>query len=79
MNMLLNLNIDYKDIVTIVKQLPMSDLKKLNSTINLEIDSKKHIKKTNLQSLLLKAPTWTDSQYNQYITIREHINKSRLG
>lgn len=77
--MLLNLNIDYKDIVTIVKQLPMSDLKKLNSTINLEIDSKKHIKKTNLQSLLLKAPTWTDSQYNQYITIREHINKSRLG
>ncbi len=75
----LNLNIEYKDLVTIVKQLPVSDLKKLNSTISHEIVLKKHTNRTGLQSLLLKAPTWTDSQYDDYLATREHINKSRLG
>jgi hypothetical protein len=76
--MQLNLNVDYKDIVTIVKQLPVSELKKLNTAISHEIVSKKHPKRTNLQTLILKAPTWTDSQYNDYLSTREHINKSRL-
>jgi hypothetical protein len=76
--MQLNLNVDYKDIVTIVKQLPVSELKRLNTAISHEIISKKHSKRTNLQTLILKAPTWTDSQYNDYLATREHINKSRL-
>lgn len=77
--MQLNLNIDYKDLVTIVKQLPVSDLRRLNTTIAHEIVLKKHTKRTDLQTLILKAPTWTDSQYNDYISTREHINKSRLA
>jgi|GEM_PF-980567 len=76
--MQLNLNVDYKDIVTIVKQLPVSELKRLNTAINHEIVSKKHSRRTNLQTLILKAPTWTDSEYNDYLATREHINKSRL-
>ena len=75
----LNLNIDYKDLITIVKQLPVSELKKLNSTINNEISIKKQSKRTNLQSLILKAPTWTDNEYNKYLSAKEHINKSRLA
>lgn len=74
----LNLNIDYKDIVTIVKQLSINELRKLNSAISHEIVLKKHSKQTNLQSLILKAPTWSDSQYDNYLAAREHINKSRL-
>ena len=77
--MQLNLNIDYKDLVTIVKQLPVSELKRLNTTITHEIVLKKHHKRTDLQTMILKAPTWTDSQYNDYLSVREHINKSRLG
>jgi hypothetical protein len=76
--MQLNLNIDYKDLVTIVKQLPVSDLRRLNTTITHEIVLKKHPKRTDLQTMILKAPTWTDSQYNDYLSVREHINKSRL-
>jgi len=76
--MQLNLNIYYKDLVTIVKQLPVSDLRRLNTTINHEIVLKKHTKRTDLQTLILKAPTWTDSQYNDYLSVREHINQSRL-
>ncbi|MEI8203804.1 MAG: hypothetical protein WCH34_12360 [Bacteroidota bacterium] len=75
----LNLNIDYKDLITIVKQLPVSDLKKLNNTIEHEIVLKKQRKHTDLQSLILKAPTWTDLQYDEYLTVRDHINKSRLS
>ena len=61
--MQLNLNIDYKDLVTIVKQLPVSDLRRLNTTITHEIVLKKHPKRTDLQTMILKASTWTDSQY----------------
>ena len=77
--MQLNLNIGYKDIVAIVKQLPVSDLRKLNSTINHEIVLKKQSKQTNLQSVLLKAPTWTKSQYDNFLTAREHIYKINTG
>jgi len=77
--MIVNLNIDFKDIVTIVKQLPVSELRKLNSEISHEIIAKKQLKRTNLQSLILKAPTWTDSQYNNYLIARTDINKSRLS
>ena len=56
----INLNIAYKDLVSIVKQLPVSELKKLNSTINKEIVEKKQNRRTNLQSLILKSPTWND-------------------
>ena len=76
--MQLSLNVEYKDIVTIVKQLPISELKRLNTTINHEIVLKKHTKRTDLQSLLLKSPIWTDAQYSDYLAAREHLSKSRL-
>jgi hypothetical protein len=75
----LNLNIDYNDLVAIIKQLPVSDLKMLNNTINQEIVIKKQVEKSDLQTLLLKAPTWTEEEFHEYQKVREHINKSRLG
>jgi len=53
----LNLNINIKDIISIIRQLPITELQKLNNTINFEISSKKTAKKNNIQSLILKAPT----------------------
>ena len=75
----LNLNIAYNDLVSIVKQLPVSELKRLNTAINNEIVTKKQTKRSTLQSLILKAPTWTDLEYDEYQSIRQHINKSRLA
>jgi hypothetical protein len=77
--MQVNFNIAYKDLVGIVKQLPVSELKKLNTTIINEINVKTQSKVTDLQSLILKAPTWTDAEYNEYQSVREHFNKSRLA
>jgi len=75
----LNLNIAYNDLVSIVKQLPVSELKRLNTAINNEIVTKKQTKRNTLQSLILKAPTWTDVEYDEYQSIRQLINKSRLA
>jgi hypothetical protein len=77
--MQLNLNIGLSEIETILKQLAVSDLKKLNTTIRHEIIKKKRSKRINLQNLILKAPTWSDAQYNEYLAVREHLNKSRLA
>jgi len=75
----INLNIAYKDLESIVKQLPVSELKKLNSTINKEIIVKKQNSRNDLQSLILNSPTWTDAEYENYQSARNHINKSRLA
>jgi len=75
----LNLDIEYKDLITIVKQLPISELKRLNITINNEISLKKQSTKTDMQSLILKAPTWSENEYNEYLSAKEDINKSRLA
>ena len=75
----INLNIAYKDLESIVKQLPVSELKKLNSTINKEIILKKQNSSNDLQSLILNSPTWTDTEYENYQSARNHINKSRLA
>ena len=75
----INLNIAYKDLESIVKQLPVSELKKLNSTINKEIILKKQNSSNDLQSLILNSPTWTDTEYENNQSARNHINKSRLA
>lgn len=75
----LNLNIDYKDLVAFIKQLPISDLKILNNTIHHEIEMKKHLKQTDIQTLILNAPTWSEAEYQEYQSVRDHINKSRLA
>jgi len=75
----LNLDIEYKDLITIVKQLPISELKRLNITINKEISLKKQSTITDMQSLILKAPTWSENEYNEYLFAKEYVNKSRLA
>ena len=74
----LTLNVDYKELESMVKQLPVSDLKRLNTAINHEIDAKKLSQRSNMQTLTLKAPTWTDSEYSNHLAIRKHSNNSRL-
>jgi Ca2+-binding EF-hand superfamily protein len=74
-----NLNIDYKDLETIIKKLPLSELKKLNNTIKNEIVTKKQASHIDLQKLILNAPTWSEMEYTNYLSARNHINKSRIA
>ena len=78
--MQLKVKIGYNEIFDLVKQLPKSDIKRLNNSINREL-LPKSIKKKNakLVDLILAAPTLTDSELAKYLERREHINQSRLS
>lgn len=69
----LKINIDYNQILRLIRQLPKEDIKKLTNTLQSEISSVKSSK--SLQKLILEAPTWSDSDFNEYNEGRSHINK----
>lgn len=72
----LKINIDYEHVLNIVKQLPERDREKLISDIQKKAPTKIENKKINsLQKLLLRAPTWTNQEYNNYLKARKHLNK----
>ena len=75
----LHLNIDYRQILGLIHQLPDSDVEKLADTLQAELSSKKSSHRNNWQELILKAPTWSDSDLERYLEARNHINKSRLA
>ncbi|MCD4788465.1 MAG: hypothetical protein K8R37_00585 [Bacteroidales bacterium] len=73
----LRVNIDYKQILGLIYQLPKRDIEKLTITLQSEILSKKPTR--SIQELILNAPTWSDSDYHDYQKARSYINKSRIA
>ncbi len=69
----LRINIDYKQILGLIYQLPKRDIEKLTTALQSEILSKKPTR--SIQDLILNAPTWSDSDYHDYQNARSHINK----
>lgn len=67
----LRVDIDYNQILRLISHLP----KKLTNTLQSEIAADKSTK--SIQKLILQAPTWTDSDFNDYNSARAHTNKSR--
>ena len=73
----LRVDINYNQILRLIRQLPKKDIKKLTNTLQSEIAADKSTR--SLQKLILQAPTWTDSDLNDYNEVRIHINKSRIA
>ena len=73
----LSINISYNQILRLIRQLPVKDIKKLTDTLQSEITSDKS--EETLQNLILQAPTWSDSEFYDFNEARTHINKSRLS
>ena len=67
---------NYNQILELIHQLHEREIEKLTITLQSEISSKKNSK--SIQELILKAPTWSDSDFNDYKKARNHINQSRL-
>jgi hypothetical protein len=72
----LRIDIDYNQILRLIHQLPQKEIEKLTNTLQTEIASKKSSKA--IQKMILNAPTWSDSDLNDYNEARNHINKSRI-
>jgi hypothetical protein len=73
----LSVNINYNQILRLIRQLPKRDIEKLTKTLQSEISAEKSVK--TLEQLILEAPTWTDSEMKEYNKARSHINKSRIA
>lgn len=73
----LKVDISYNQILGLIRQLPKRDIKKLANTLQSEIVADKSTK--SLPKLILQAPTWSDSDLNDYNEARIHINKSRIA
>ena len=73
----LRIDIDYNQILRLIHQLPKSEIEKLTHTLQIEMASQKSSKA--IQKMILEAPTWSDSDLNDYNETRNHINKSRIA
>ena len=73
----MDLKSDYEQILGMIHQLPENQIRKLAITLQSEISEKKS--KASITDLILKAPTWTDSDFQNYKAARQSINKSRIA
>jgi hypothetical protein len=73
----LSVDLNYNQILRLIRQLPKRDIEKLTNTLQYEIAADKTT--LSLQELILQAPTWSDSDANYYKQARIHINKSRIA
>lgn len=73
----LKVELSYYQILRLIRQLPKKDIKKLTDALQSEIAAEKPAR--SLQKLILQAPTWADSELNDYQEARLHINKSRIA
>jgi len=73
----LRIDLDYNQILVLIHQLPKKEIERLTNTLQSEIASKKS--SDVLQELILSAPTWSDSDFDDFNKVRTHINKSRIA
>lgn len=73
----LKIKIDYNQILRLIYQLPKKEINKLVVTLNSEIKLNKTSQ--NIKELILKAPTWTETEFQNYSDARNHLNNSRLA
>jgi hypothetical protein len=73
----LSININYNQILKLIRQLPQKDIEKLTRTLQSEISFEKPV--ISLDKLILQAPTWSDSDLKNYKEAKSHINKSRVA
>jgi len=73
----LKINIDYNQILKLIYQLPESEIKRLISTLQTDVLTKRKL--NSIQELLLEGPTWTESDIEDYQNARNFINKSRIA
>jgi len=73
----LRIDLDYNQILGLIHQLPKREIERLTNTLQSEISLNKSSK--DLQEIILKAPTWSDLDLDDYNKARVHINKSRIA
>lgn len=76
----LKLNIGYQELIDLIKQLPVNQIRKLKAELTLitaENDMEKGM--SDFQELLLKAPVMDDDQYQDFLSNRKYFNAWRTN
>jgi len=74
----LNLNIEYEQLLFLIKQLPANQIAKLKTEIDdnfILVKSKDEI--SDFQQFLLNGPVMTEGQYDAFLENRKHFNQWR--
>ena len=74
----LRLNINYEQLLNIIKQLPAPQIEKLKAELNKK-GSQEQSKKasSDFQNFLLNGPVMSDEQYDAFVENRERMNQWR--
>ena len=73
----LRIKIDYNQILKLIHQLPKTEIERLVNSLQSELSTPQSSEA--IMELILNAPTWTDSDLNDYNEARAQMNKSRIG
>ncbi len=71
----LKLNIGYQELIDLIKQLPVNQIRKLKAEqtlITAENDMEEGM--SNFQEFLLKGPVMNDDQYQDFLSNRKYFN-----
>lgn len=72
----LKVDINYSQILKLIKQLPEKEIKKLAEILQSNVNASKA--EESLHKIILDAPTWTEADFESYKDVRANLNKSRI-
>lgn len=76
----LKLNIGYPELMALIKQLPVSQIRKLKADLALIAPENEMEKdKRKFQDFLLQGPVMEDDQYQDFLANRKHFNVWRTN
>jgi hypothetical protein len=76
--MQLNVDIEFNELMNIIRQLPASQIEKIKTEVNDNIIfDKQKIEISDFQEFLLSGPIMTDKQYEEYLENRQQFTKWR--
>lgn len=73
----LKINLEFNQLLKLIQQLPKKDIERLSVVLQSEITAIKSA--SSLQKLIMDAPTWTDTELQDYNDVRVHLNQSRIA
>ncbi len=76
----IKLNIEYQELLALIKQLPFAQIRKLREEIDSITDSEANGQENaKLQQLLLNGPVMDEVQYQEFLLNRNHFNTWRAS
>ena len=74
----LKLNLNFNQILSLVRQLNDKEKERLAESLQSDIASTKPSKKKDIQEIILNAPTWGEEELTDWQNARTHGNNSRI-